>query len=257
MAAAEGAGRSSSTRGPVTRAQLSLIGAFELTVSGRPLPLSHSAERVIAYLALAGRPVRRSRVAGELWPDVPESRALGNLRSALWRMPARASWLVASVGGQLSLAHDVLVDLAEALELAEAMARAPEPAGLKRLDDLTTAGEILGDWGDEWLRHHREQFRELWLSALERVCDRLITEAAYAPAVQAALVTVEADPYRESSRRQLVRAYLGEGNVADAMREYDAYRDLIGEELGVAPSDLMEEVIAGIRPNGEPAGARR
>lgn len=241
----------------MTRAQLSLIGAFELTVAGRRLPLSHSAERVVAYLALAGRPVRRSRVAGELWPEVPETRALGNLRSALWRMPARATWLVLTAGGQLALARDVAVDLIDARDLAETMRRDPDAVGLKRLDELTAAEDILGDWEDEWLRHHRERFRELWLNAHEQVCDRLITEAEYAPAVQAALVTVEADPYRESSRRQLVRAYLGEGNVADALREYDSYRELIRDELGVAPSDLMEEVIAGIRPNREPAGARR
>jgi DNA-binding SARP family transcriptional activator len=226
------------------RPRVAMIGTFQLMIAGQPQPLCHSAERVVAYLALAGRPVRRSRVAGELWPDVPEHRSLGNLRSALWRTQEVGSRVVINIGTQLSLAPEVTIDLADLVEVAEVVRRDPAAADVAQIDALTSAIEILSDWEEEWLQPPREQFRELWLHALDRVCDRFIGDSDYARAIEVGLLMVSADPFRESPRRLLVRAHLGEGNVADALRAYCSYRDLLRDELDVAPSALMEQVIA-------------
>ena len=48
-------------------AGLTLMGEFELVISGQPLRIPHCAERVLTYLALADRPVARTRLAGVLW----------------------------------------------------------------------------------------------------------------------------------------------------------------------------------------------
>lgn len=232
-------------QGPVAR--ISVIGAFQLTIAGRHVLLSHSAERVVAYLALAGRPVRRSRLAGELWPDVPEHRALGNLRSALWRRPDADSPLVIGGRDQLMLARGTSIDLSELRALADAARLAPASLDVASVVELTSAVDILGDWEEDWLQPHRDQFRELWLHALDRLCEHFIAGGDYAHAIETGMVMVGADPFRETPRRQLVRAYLGEGNVADAMRAYGTYRELLHDELDVVPSALMEQVIAEIR----------
>src|SRR5205823_7477878 len=64
--------------------RLGLMRGFELDWRGRSMVLPVSAQRVIAFLALRDRPARRSHVAGTLWVDVSEERALGKLRSTLW-----------------------------------------------------------------------------------------------------------------------------------------------------------------------------
>jgi hypothetical protein len=42
----------------------------------------------------------------------------------------------------------------------------------------------------------------------------------------------------------VVRVHLAEGNLAEAMRAYCAFRNVLAAELGVAPTQQMEELIA-------------
>ena len=40
-----------------------------------------------------------------------------------------------------------------------------------------------------------------------------------------------------------MRVHLGEGTLAGALRAYDAFRTLLAEELGVAPSSQMDRLV--------------
>ena len=65
---------------------LSLLGAFQATLDGKPITGFESAKvrALLAYLALeADGPHRRESLAGLLWPDRPEQVARHNLRHAL------------------------------------------------------------------------------------------------------------------------------------------------------------------------------
>jgi|GEM_PF-5547549 len=75
------------------------------------------------------------------------------------------------------------------------------------------------------------------------------TPGCTAQALQAGLAAVAAEPLRESSRRQLVRTHIREGNISEALREYQAYARMLAEELGVAPTAAMNELIRGAVPN--------
>ena len=65
-----------------------LLGALPWLVEALALeggdPARDETHRI--RLALHDRPVLRAHVAGVLWPDSPQRRAAGNLRSALWRL---------------------------------------------------------------------------------------------------------------------------------------------------------------------------
>src|SRR3712207_3434285 len=71
-------------------ARVVLLGGFAVELAGAQPGstldgLPRGVQRLVAYLGLAGRPARAA-VADRLWPDVSEERALGSLRSALWRL---------------------------------------------------------------------------------------------------------------------------------------------------------------------------
>ena len=66
--------------------RLELMGGFALHLDGRPIRLPLSVQRVIAFVALATRPVQRIYVAGCLWIDSSEDHANASLRTALWRL---------------------------------------------------------------------------------------------------------------------------------------------------------------------------
>ena len=91
---------------------LVLLGGFTLTEGGAPVEVPGAVQRLVAWLALRGR-AHRVTVAGVLWPDHPEARAMANLRNAVWRLHRVAPGLVDSHREWLALADDVEVDVVE------------------------------------------------------------------------------------------------------------------------------------------------
>src|SRR4051812_19657804 len=73
-----------------TTTSLLLIGGFGLRARGRDQCVPLAVQRLLAFLALHGRPLERGFVAGNLWSDASERRAHANLRATLWRARLQA-----------------------------------------------------------------------------------------------------------------------------------------------------------------------
>jgi DNA-binding SARP family transcriptional activator len=75
-------------------------------------------------------------------------------------------------------------------------------------------------------------------------------------ALQAGLTAVSAEPLRESAHRRVVEVHLAEGNPAEALRQYQSYRQLLRAELGLIPSPAIRSLVAHLlgRPADLPAG---
>jgi DNA-binding SARP family transcriptional activator len=229
--------------------QLHLLRGFRLVADGSVVTLPFSLERVVAYLALARAPISRSRLAGALWPDVPERRAHGDLRSALWRLQ-RVCGVVRREEHVIGLDPEVEVDLARMADLTRALIDASPADALGRLPELVDGAEILPGWDEEWLVIERERHRLLRLEALERAGEAFLAANDAVRALDAALASISSEPYRESAHRLLVRIHLAAGNNAEALRAYRLYRQLLEDELGICPSNQMEQLIETVRPSG-------
>jgi DNA-binding SARP family transcriptional activator len=232
-------------------ARVVLLDGFSLDVdpaepASSALDLPRGVQRLIAYLGLSRRPARTA-VAGALWPDVPDALAHSSLRSSLWRLHKAAPGLVEVAGDALALACGVRVDVRDLTWWAQ---RVLDPRtdvdGVLPLD-VGQSGELLPGWYDEWVLLERERLRQLRMHAFEALADKLGRAGRYGEAVQAAHTAVRAEPLRETAHRALVRAHLAEGNVVEALRAYDAFRLLLREEMGVAPTHVMEALVADLR----------
>lgn len=223
--------------------RLALTTEFELVMSGRYVGLPHSVERVVAYLGLASGPVLRVKLAGALWPDAPDALAGRSLRTAIWRLHQANLPIVEVHDERLALAPMISVDVADLFDLARRLIHAPSEDVLDRLDMLVDRSEVLPDWDDEWVVADRERFRLIRLEALERGAEWLIGRAEFGRALEAALAAAQTDALRESAQRLVVRIQLAEGNVAEALRTYDEYRALLGDEIGVEPSPAMRSLL--------------
>jgi hypothetical protein len=73
-------------RGQTRTMRMSLLGGFQLENEGAELILPVGSQRLLAFLALKGRSIRRPLVAGTLWPVATEDHASSSLRSALARL---------------------------------------------------------------------------------------------------------------------------------------------------------------------------
>ncbi len=205
--------------------QVTVLGAFDLLIAGRSVPLPQDGRRLLAYLALHGgpQPVHVPvSVAGPEAADAVDAAAPG----VLLRGDTAA-------GAAVTLAGEVRVDLTEAIaavrELENAGRYRPELLDLLRHD-------VLPGCPDEWAVIERERFRQIRLNALETLCRRLTDAERTDDAIEVGLVAVAADRRRESARRALIEAHLAQGNISDAVAVYDDYVELMRASAGPVPA---------------------
>ena len=231
------------TLGSPKALHLVLFNGFELRSRGRIVDLPLSAGRVVAFLALQRTSQSRTFVAGTLWPGTTDSRAGANLRSALWRLRQMNRPIVEATVTRLHLYQGVDVDVLELEAAIRRIADGRSYVSAQDIERILSPADLLPGWYEDWVVFERERLRQLRLHALDALSERLVARGRFALAVEAALAAVREEPLRESSHRSLIRAHLAEGNVSEAIREYRGYRQLLNEELGVAPSREMEGLL--------------
>ena len=215
--------------------RVTVLGSFTVTVSGDVVTLGVDARRVVAYLAVHRRPQRPAALAADLWP--------GDASPLLVDGPcddvraAAAGLLEERPDGMLALDPAVTVDLDEAMALVRAPAAGgPDgvPADLPRARALLATDVLPGDPAP-WLAVERERFRQIRLNAMEELSAALSAANRHAEAVAVADDAVRTAPSRESARRALIEAHLAQGEIAEAVAQYDEYQELLRSSVG-APS---------------------
>ncbi|HEU5327316.1 MAG TPA: BTAD domain-containing putative transcriptional regulator [Thermomicrobiales bacterium] len=240
---------------------VTLLGAFQVSYAAAPVTGFQRAkvQAFLAYLAIeCGRPHRRSKLAGLLWPDLPEADALRNLTQALVRLraalahgddPVRASR--ATVQWR---AEAAAVDVVEFVRLAGSA----EPADLEQAATLYQ-GELLAGFAlpgceafEEWLLLKREELREQALRVLQTLSEWYRAAGRAAEAAVAASRQLALDPWREAAHRQLMHALAAGGDQAAALAAYARCVAVLRDDLGVTPGDETARLAERIRA-GDPA----
>jgi DNA-binding SARP family transcriptional activator len=221
--------------------QLRVLGCFRLSVDGVPVEISPVPARILAFLALHRDGVARSTLARALWPEVTHGRALGNLRSALWRLPGGSRRAVAECGALLRLAGDVECDL-DPIEHGVGSAAAH---GIPEVLAWGWRDELLAGWYDDWVLAARETLQLRRAVLLERLSARSCAGGQGGDALLYATLAVGAQPLRESAHRALLRAHLHQGNRVEAAELYRELASMLRRELGVAPSAETAALMAG------------
>lgn len=229
-------------------AHLYLLGRFSFEYAGVPVTVPAALQRLVAFLALHG-PSHRCVIAGTLWPDVAEDHALGRLRTSMWRMNRMGPGLLTAGGASVGISEATDVDSRQQEKFATGLLRGCVEDG-HLLDGLPAlwGGGLLPGWYDDWVLFERERLHQLRLHALERAATELLRMGKLHDALQAALEAVRAEPLRETSNSVLISVYLAEGNVVDALHQYDVFRSLLDRELGVVPSPRLEMLLQQARP---------
>src|SRR5262245_34128869 len=225
---------------------LRLLKGFALSVGQSRVPISTSAQRLVAFLALQGRPRTRTYVAGVLWPDATMSRANANLRSSLWRATRTGHQVIDASAQELAIGRHITVDIHDAVARAYRLLDISRPC-----DDILTmqtrvdlSADLLPDWSDnDWVLIEQEQYRQLRLHALEAMSERLTAARRHGEAVAAGLAAARAEPLRESAHRVLVKAHLAAGNRGAALRQYEQCRRVLLDELGLEPSQTLRNLL--------------
>lgn len=235
---------------------LRLFDGWELSCAGRHVPVPWREQRLLALLGLQGdRP--RAHVAGMLWPDSSEARAMGSLRAAVWQVQHLLPGLLVEGRGPLALSSGVRVDVHDLLACLARTPTGDQPGDLAATLRVLRRGDLLPGWYDDWVLFERERLQQLRLRALETLADRLTSAGLVDHALAAAMTAVAIEPLRESSHRALIRVHLTIGNHADALRVYERFRARLRAELGIAPSPQIGALVRPLLVQRVPVARRR
>lgn len=218
---------------------LRLLDHFSLEHGVESIPLTKSAQRLLAYLGLQRR-ATRERLCGSLWPDSAEVRARASLRTILWSLNRSAPGAVTARGDEICLGESVELDLEVACIRARTILdESLDSDFLRECSDPLTflpGAELLPGWTDEWVEVERERLRQLRMHALEALSSGFLHVGRYAAALECALEVTRMEPLRESGVSAVVAVHLAENNVVEANRHMRSYRQRLKDELGIRPS---------------------
>jgi DNA-binding SARP family transcriptional activator len=233
---------------PAAVVQLRVLTGFEFRVDGEMAPLPSNVERILGFLAVRRRPQPRLTIASTLWLDTTEDRAAANLRTALWKARQSIGDCIRVHGNLVALSPRIDVDLDRVVELTNRLLD-DDDVRPEDCDPGLLAGDLLPGWDEDWILFERERLRQLCIHALEEMCRKLSEAGQGGRAVDAGLAAVAAEPLRESAQRALIAAHLNEGNVSEARRQYQAYRELLRSDLGIEPSESLQALVGLARSN--------
>ncbi|GGF12082.1 ATP-binding protein [Williamsia phyllosphaerae] len=205
---------------------------------------------VLAYLAVnRHREIPQDELAGLLWPENRPQSWYAALRGVLSRvrdtmelatMPAGS---VRSRGGnvRLSLPDGFVTDI----ELVRRYCSAPggdldtAVADARRALDLTVESALIGAAG-AWADDVRTEIEHLRRRALEIDAGGSLALGRPARAIASAEGLLAIDPLRESAYRTVMSGYLALGERGQALQVAARCRQILDDELGVAPSAETE-----------------
>ncbi len=223
-----------------------LFGELSIELDGRPLERISSgrARSLLAWLALHPGLRPRSRVASVFWPDVLEESARMSLRTTLstLRRECLAAEFVAASRDRLGIEEreDVWID-ARVVDGLVADERLEEALELRR------RGELLADLDDDWVLEARDVQRHQLCDLLGMLGDAGEAAGNLRAAVGYAREQRAVEPLSEEVARTLIRRLAEAGDRAGAIAAFEAFRETLRGQLGIAPSAETRTLIDNVR----------
>jgi DNA-binding SARP family transcriptional activator len=240
--------------GEWTKARIQLCGRFAAEIDGCRVEEALPGRRgrlLFAFLVLhRGRQVPRDELLVAGWGEDASAEA-GNALSVLLsklRHSLGAERLRGRTEIELLLPRATFVDVEAAMEgahraescIAEGRwAQAWGPAGIAyHVATRPFLSGLEAPWIDQW----RRRLEEVRVRGLEcfAAAGLGLGGPALAQAEERARMLTELAPYRETAHGILMEALAARGNVAEALRAYERLRSLLREELGIAPSPVLQ-----------------
>lgn len=231
---------------------LQTLGELTIRRDGQPLPpfKSRKVAALLIYLALNPGPQTRSHLAGLLWSDQPEKKALSNLRFALWNIHEVLEFEVFDANRITVewLPHpEVQLDVENFLKaLWQARSESTETSDTVRLleqalylyrGDLLAGFDLAGDvLFNEWLQQQRLYLHRLAVEAFYRLAAYFLEHHQLPAAIAVARRVLELEPWHEETHRLLMLALARSGQRSAALAQYAACRRALRNELETGPS---------------------
>lgn len=224
------------------RYHIRLLGPIQIECNGAPIGRleSRKAVALFCYLCCQNKPVSRAHLVGLFWGDKDEARGRGNLsrvlhsigqelpdvvqadRQSIWLDPTAQLWIDVVNFEKLMLEQKThLTAAATELYRGEFL----EDLALKECPDF-----------DLWLTGERERWRQRVAQAFQNLIIHHMERGEYERGLRAATRLLTLLPWNEDVHRQKMLLHHLSGERSAALAQFDRCRQILADELGVAPS---------------------
>ncbi|UCC88670.1 MAG: tetratricopeptide repeat protein, partial [Anaerolineales bacterium] len=200
--------------------------------------------------AVERRPVAREFLATRFWPDETPSKARANLRRELYNLVQilPGCWELNRQTVAFTPPAHTAVDLYTLLELEaeERWREAAELLGGEFLEGLYLDDNLAFE---NWLLGERERWGGRTQTILAHVTEGYTRRGQYSDALHYARRLLQLTPWNEGAHRQVMRLLAWTGHRGAALRQFEACKQTLWEELGVEPAEetstLYQQIQAG------------
>ncbi len=231
-----------------------LFGAYPVRVNGHPrrLGISGTTEKLLQFLLVnAGKVNRREYLADLFWRGSSSGRQRSALNSAIWRINRQLQDVegveLCCDGPAIYLQIDDSVKV-DSLELADVVhsistdALMSEAVADRLHQALDSCDEPFMDGvTSSWVLTERERLFNIQIRGLTILMHWLGQKRRYEDALEIGRRLLATDPARESAQCEVMWLYVLNGQRAQALRQYQEFRDWLKHELDIEP---MPETLA-------------
>ncbi|MEU5281046.1 BTAD domain-containing putative transcriptional regulator [Streptomyces asoensis] len=236
-----------------------MLGPLQVLRGGVLLDLGPRQRRVLLIRLLIedGRPVSLTELSKSLWQSDRPTAAVSSIRAHVSRLravlePTRDGRPTVLTNGPAGYSLHVSQESRDTHMFERSVTRAREALSMGRLlqarRDVESAlalwrGTALGEASDhDFAQHEKRRLSSARQDAKELRTTVLIHQGNREHAVHAAEELVATAPLREGSWSLLMRALYAAGRPVDALRQYERFRGMLAQELGLDPSPALRDI---------------
>jgi len=227
-----------------------LLGPLEIAIDGRTVELPRRKQRLLLTLLLLRREevVSTVQLVEQLWGDNPPKAAVGSLRnlvSELRKLLGSEVVHTRAAGYSLGVEPES-VDVHRFEQLVADQTREERAEGrAQRLREALALwrGPPLSEFGAEpFAQVEIARLEELRMVAREELIEAELELGQHTKLVGELEVLVSEQPLRERLRAQLMIALYRSGRQAEALAAYRDARRMLADELGLEPSEDLQQL---------------
>ncbi|HSG42230.1 MAG TPA: BTAD domain-containing putative transcriptional regulator [Anaerolineales bacterium] len=226
--------------------EIRFFGGLQVIREGQPIsPPPYRTYGLLAFLCLWDKlPVRRERLGGLLYPDLPEKKVRGRLSDYIWQLKKH-------------LPGFPLVTAADQINLDKQSIWVDVKAFKTKIDDPSShlsekfielyQGELLPELYDDWVLVERERWHSHYLRALRNLVNNLLAAGDNGKAISRMERLLREEPFDESVIRLLMQTHLKIGRRGAALAAFENFQLLSKKQLGMEPDKKTRQLYQAIK----------
>jgi DNA-binding SARP family transcriptional activator len=229
----------------MARLSVHLLGTPEIQITGKTLTLNNlKARALLFYLAATGQAHSRDFLATLLWSEAASNEAHHSLRSSIYRIRQamgsdQADRILISNGELLSLQSDEYY--CDVIDFRRLLAVCDEPSltqAVALYQGSFLQGFTLADAPlfDDWVQVEHTRLGQACFEALDLLAGLSETREEPSAAIRFLQQMTQLDPMAENAQQRLIRLYLRQKEVGQALRQYHLFESVLRQELDLTPA---------------------